>query len=364
MTEINDCGFIDHLKTIYKNLQFDENNCTVKVYEDIKTEYDTLIHGVAIRDFGSSGIIELKGSDTIDYLHRVSTNSIKNIQQNSSVFTLFTTDKGRIIDRTFYINLGEKQLLIGSRENFKKLYGWLNKYIIAEDIKTIDASKLYFAFEFYGPQSESFLTLMFGDSVSSLKDFDVKAVSYESTAFFLCKIKEFETTKFFVLGNIQHKKNFFTNLLEQKSVFDFKPAGENAFEIFRIQNGIPAAPNEINDAYNPHEINLINEVSFSKGCYIGQEVIARLDAYQKVQKNLVKIEFSEEPVINELPFKIEIENEQIGEITSIAKDPLKNKTKGLAIIRNEFLKEKNHFTFIDNDMNEIQISTNNSANGI
>ena len=61
---------------------------------------------------------------------------------------------------------------------------------------------------------------------------------------------------------------------------------KKAYEIFRIKNGIPKFPNELNDEFNPHEVNLSCDVSPDKGCYIGQEVIARLQTYDKVQKKM------------------------------------------------------------------------------
>ncbi len=64
-------------------------------------------------------------------------------------------------------------------------------------------------------------------------------------------------------------------------------------DAYKIENGIPSDPNELNDLYNPHEAKLIDLVDFKKGCYIGQEVIARLDTYDKVQKHLVGLCFPE-----------------------------------------------------------------------
>jgi folate-binding protein YgfZ len=74
----------------------------------------------------------------------------------------------------------------------------------------------------------------------------------------------------------------------------FRFTGEAAYSMYAVEQGIPRAPYEINEDYNPHEINLAGDVSFTKGCYIGQEVIARLDTYDKVQKRLMGIIYSKE----------------------------------------------------------------------
>ena len=70
---------------------------------------------------------------------------------------------------------------------------------------------------------------------------------------------------------------------------DFKEFNHEEFSSFKIKNVIPFGHNEINLSFNPLELNLIHLVDFEKGCYVGQEVIARLDTYNKVQKKLIMI---------------------------------------------------------------------------
>ncbi len=88
---------------------------------------------------------------------------------------------------------------------------------------------------------------------------------------------------------------------------------------------------------NPLECGLWNYVSFTKGCYIGQEVIARLDTYDKVQRHLMGIEISEPFQNGSLPISISnSDGESIGEITSLAFSPSVNKSLGLAFIKTAF----------------------------
>jgi folate-binding protein YgfZ len=75
-----------------------------------------------------------------------------------------------------------------------------------------------------------------------------------------------------------------------------------AFEEYRILQGVPIVPNELSALYNPLEANISSLVSWTKGCYIGQEVIARLDTYKKVQRNLVRMVMSETPTSLPVPF--------------------------------------------------------------
>ena len=65
------------------------------------------------------------------------------------------------------------------------------------------------------------------------------------------------------------------------------PVGEEPFNVFRVERGLPSPVSELSDRVNPLEAGLEPYVSFTKGCYMGQEVIARLDTYDKLQRRLV-----------------------------------------------------------------------------
>jgi folate-binding protein YgfZ len=152
------------------------------------------------------------------------------------------------------------------------------------------------------------------------------------------KFKELNgRNKFWVLSDSSNAFNLLTNLIDNRSVFDMNLIGEEAYELYRISDGIPKAPNELNDSFNPHEVNLIDEVDFEKGCYIGQEVIARLDTYDKVQRSLkrIRLEYDFEAG-DEIPLVDENDNDA-GKITSLIKSELKKETIGLALVRRKYL---------------------------
>ena len=82
-------------------------------------------------------------------------------------------------------------------------------------------------------------------------------------------------------------------LSHESEKHDIPRIGRAAYDAFRISRGIPAFGAEISNAFNPYEAGLAHAISFTKGCYIGQEVIARLDTYEKVQRELVGLMFEE-----------------------------------------------------------------------
>ncbi|MGE5457691.1 MAG: YgfZ/GcvT domain-containing protein [Methanococcaceae archaeon] len=349
---------IELFKSLYENIVLDESGSQVKIYDSIPDEYHSLSHGVGMRDISGAGIIELFGKESLDFLHRLSTNDLKNLEKDYARGTIFTNEKGRIIDRALVVNFGEKQLLLSSRVFKNKLLSWLNKYIIMEDIRTADAIGRYSVLEFIGPQTESFLSFIFGKEIDYLGFDTLKYIEIERVRFNLLKIKEGNQIKIIIISHAAESEFLIKYMFEQNNIFDFRPVGEHAYSLFRIMKAIPAAPGEINDKYNPIETGLLSDISFKKGCYIGQEVIARLDTYDKVQRYLKAITFEDFADIQDEVI-LQSGDIQVGEVTSCAKLPGRNKTVGLAYIKKEFAEEGSRLIAIDKEGKTYQVIVSN-----
>ena len=162
---------------------------------------------------------------------------------------------------------------------------WLQKYIISDDVKLTNINGKYTLLEVLGPQADSFMMLINGNVVNNIQPNTIKIINTDGIIFFL--MKHFDHNGqliYWILADPVYAQKLIRYMVENKGPFDFNLIGEESYNNFRIENGIPTAPNEINDLHNPHEVGFMNLVSTEKGCYIGQEVIARLDTYDKVQK--------------------------------------------------------------------------------
>ena len=106
---------------------------------------------------------------------------------------------------------------------------------------------------------------------------------------------------------------------------------EQGYEEYRVLHGIPGFLHELSTSYNPLEAGLLPLVSFTKGCYIGQEVVARLDTYKKVQRRLVRLKIEELP--EELPEKIYCDGRECGSITSAVRLRDTHECRGIGYVR-------------------------------
>ena len=308
-------------------------------YTEVEKEIDSLYRGVVLRNISHKGIIELKGSDALDLIHRITTNSVRDLPKEGVKNTIFTSEKGRIIGLTTLLNFENYQLLVCDRVDKPKVISWIKKYVINDDVEVNDANAKYNLLELSGPQAESFATLVCGNTVNEMQPDSFRIIHTENILFFLIKLRgERNINKFWFLADLENSKRLITFIMMNKSIFNFSMVGEEAYNIYRIEQGLPVAPHELNDGFNPHEAGLIDYVDFDKGCYIGQEVIARLQTYDKVQKKLVGLKFSDLIDTNNGRIILEDNGVEVGTVTSYAISHKLGLPIGLAYVQNSHIK--------------------------
>lgn len=306
-------------------------------YSTIEEEIDTLYNGAGLRNISHQGIIELKGNDALDLVHRIATNGVKDLPKEGVIQTIFTSEKGRFIGLANLMNFENYQLLVCDRASKLKVMSWIKKYVISDDVEVNDANAKYNLLELSGPQSDSFATLVCGNVTSEIQPNTFKIIHTENILFFLMKIPgERGKNKFWFLADFENSKRLINYMKENKGVFNFSMVGEAAYNIYRVEQGIPVAPNEINDNYNPLEAGMNKFIDFKKGCYIGQEVIARLDSYNKLQRQLVGIKFSDQFEMINGHLILEDNGTEVGRVTSIVFSPRLKTNIGLAYVKSAY----------------------------
>lgn len=202
-------------------------------------------------------LLFVKGREGGDLLQRLSTNDLGKLDAGP-VRTVLTTEKGKIVDVLTVLRLSDEILLVtGISRAPNATEAWLNKFIIMEDVVVLSAADEYEHFLVPGGEGGAA-----GLGVIGFTD-------------------EWGRHFLFRRGD------------EIPSALTGRPAiGSTELDAYRIVKGVPEWGAELNETYNPLEAGLENLVSWTKGCYVGQEVIARLDTYKKVQRGLVRLELS------------------------------------------------------------------------
>lgn len=302
-----------------------------------QADLQLLKNGTAVRDTSSFCTLEIKGDDVLDFLNRISTNDIKGLKPGESIRTLFCSDKGRIIDSVLLVNEGTRFILFGSAGSSDKLTRWINRYIINDDVHVKDNTGACGSFEIYGPQAQTFIILLSG--IKEEEPNKIYHFEFEDKTFSLVKSRFADKIeKYLIFGDPSGFDKLTSYILNYDGPFSVDFVSETSVRDFYLTKRLPGV-NELSDYFNPHEIKLMTEVSLKKGCFIGQEVIARLDTYDKVQKLLVNLEV-EHAFDGVLPAALKDENgADAGVLTSVALNGNIGAVNALGVVRKAYLED-------------------------
>ena len=299
-------------------------------YTGVKDEYLAATMAVALHDASYVGRIAARGSDALDLLNRLSTNEVVHLQPGQAAPTVLTNDRGRIVDLITVLNLGDMALVLTSPHTRETVVQWIDKYTIVDDVGLEDVTEGTCMLSLVGPGAWDLLAGLSNPELGSLEPYGcAKAVVAGAEAHILRRD----------LGSLPRYEVLLPSdgaegVWRQASGLGAVPAGLEAWEVLRVQMGAPGYTSELGESYNPLETGLWGSISFSKGCYIGQEVIARLDTYQKVQKHLVSLEFPPQCVV--VPGEtLAKDGKEVGRVTSAATVPTTGKVIGLGYVRKE-----------------------------
>ena len=319
-----------------------------RVYTDAASEYRAATEGAALHDNSYTGRLKASGDDALDLLNRLSTNLVVNLSSGRGAPTILTTDRGRIIDLLGVVNTGEYTLLLTSPDSQQRVIDWLDKYTIMEDLTVTDLTPETALLTVCGPQCEAAL-----NSVLQIEPTGEEGADGAD----LASLQPYSGLSATVGGNDTgadtdtHPVMLIRRPLGELPAFDLvmtpqaapivwqrlaaagvTPIGQEAFEAVQVRHAVPRYGRELGDAFNPLEAGLIGSVDFAKGCYIGQEVIARLDTYEKVQRYLARLRFSAGAVVSEGAV-LEQEGRNVGQVTSLSVIPTTGELLGLGYIR-------------------------------
>ena len=295
------------------------------VYSDFASEYEAATTTVGVHDASYMGRLKATGEDGLDLLNRLSTNKVVDLAAGEGAVTVLTTDRGRIIDVLGVVNQGDHVLLLTSPGRQQTVIEWLDKYTIMEDLTVEDVTSETAMLALVGPDSGKLLELTSGGgSQDSITINPVRPGGFDALA---VEQPLGVLPRYWLIAGPDAAGGLWRHLMERGAV----PVGATAMDAVRVNFGVPEYGPELGEPYNPLEAGLIGSVDFAKGCYIGQEVIARLDSYKKVQKYLVSLGFQDASVSP--GDALLLDGQKVGEVTSVAPAPSGGVLKGRGYVK-------------------------------
>lgn len=300
--------------------------------------------------------LKFEGSDRLDLINRLSTNEVKSLEKYGGIKTILTSDKGRFVDILTLYNFGDFVFASCSFNNSQNVLAYLDKYTIMDDFKASDLSHTHETLLFWGDEANRFTGELFDIDTGNLNGNDFR-IYKEDERHSIIAANDDKFGGFNFIFSSKDSAYWHEKIGKISGRFGLTEITAEEYEVKRIEFGSPAFGKEMTELTNPLECGLDKYVSFTKGCYIGQEVIARLDAYDKISKHLVGISSENSIPLGSQPgdVKMQIEGKECGFITSSCSSE-KFGNIGLGFVKTIFLNYDKPYNILHNgDSNECKV---------
>ncbi|MEM8531693.1 MAG: glycine cleavage T C-terminal barrel domain-containing protein [Chloroflexota bacterium] len=285
-------------------------------YMDTATpDYRAAFEGTVFDNETTTGRIFMRGKDRIELLQRLSTNDLLKLQPGQGTQTVLTTSIGRIIDVLTVHALEDELLIVTSPEQGPLVFGHLRKNIFFNDQVTLSpAGRTHDQIAVYGAQAESLLEAATGRSLQEIPPYHIVNTTLANVGLMISRRKHLGGHGFTLYVPVEQSEHVEAKLRDDGALM----LSQESFDILRVEQGYGAFGQELSTEYIPLETGLMDAISFTKGCYVGQEIIARMESRNRLAKQLRGLRLSQ-PVT--APAKLEVHGKEVGELTSTVVSP-------------------------------------------
>jgi len=299
--------------------------------------YQAAHEAAVVVDLSARGLIELKGRSRLELINRMSTQAVKELAEWQGAATVLTTEIGRVIDRVVLYASDDRVLMLTGEGHADALVKYLRRNIFYNDDLQLSWLGGLLLLGVYGPRAGEMLAEVGLETdalplhhwrVSSIPIINAQLAPIDPGGGLpqAQKIEAFELLCMIFRADPIAGDGYYL-LIEQKNAEQlltlltlggFTPIDEETYDYLRIEAGRPRFGRELTLDYIPLEAGLWDDVSFSKGCYTGQEIIARMESRGKIAKRLVRLRPAS-PVA--AGAEIVANGRPVGSITSAADGP-------------------------------------------
>ena len=289
--------------------------------------YQALREGAAIVDLNGRGKIRVTGQDRARLLHAMTTNSVVELGPGRGCYAFFLNAQGRILADARILCFEDHFLLDTEPETAAKVMAHLDKYIIADDVTLEDATSEFVTIGVEGPGAAELLQSL-GAALPAERHAFLEwgsrwVVHSDSTG----------AGGYWLLAPAAEKDAILAHLQAEGAV----PADAEDARTVRLEHGRPRYGEEFGEAQIPQETQLMHAVHFSKGCYLGQEIVERVRSRGHVNRLLVQLRL---PAGAKVAAGTELtaDGKPAGEIASAAVSPALGQVVALGYVRVAYAK--------------------------
>jgi folate-binding protein YgfZ len=323
---------------------------------------DTLLEYASVRE-GGAGLIDLSprgrllvsGTEAIQFLNGLITNDMKTLAENSWMLAAFPSVQGRLIASVRVIRLPDEQTdqttsaelpRLGPRGNVcptflidtepatsERVLKTIERFTLAGDFRVRDVTAQTALLTVQGKKSANVVRLVFGEAAPGLAGKGMLKIAWQESEVTMLGATHTGEDGFDLVVNAGAA----STLWDALHAAGARPVGYDALEILRIEAGLPRYGSDMDETNVVTEAALDDAVSYTKGCYVGQEIIARIKYRGHVAKKLSGIKFTEAVKVAAGAAIKSVDNKEIGRITSTTYSPHLGRTVALGYVKYDYL---------------------------
>src|SRR5579862_2300809 len=266
-------------------------------FSPLETEYRFARESAALIDKNYRCYFEFTGPDRRRYLNAILTNEVPEKHDAPGVPALLLNPQGHILAELEVYAVPDRHLVVSYRLIREKLAADLDRYLIMDDVTLDDATDRLSSLGVEGPRSPEILRALGGPDLNELPQLGTAETQLAGIAARIIHRTPGGIPAFDVLVDTPHLEKLWDALLKEVQKHNGGPIGYQALSTLRLEAGIPWFSYDFDDAVIPHEARLEGtHISFSKGCYTGQEIVERVRSRGHVNRQRVVVQIADSAI--------------------------------------------------------------------
>lgn len=290
-------------------------------FQAFEVEYEALRARVGLLDDSTQALIEVRGADRVDFLHRLLTNDIKRLAPGSGCQAALLNPSGKLIAPLLVLAQEDSLWLMCEMPQATTVMQQLDQYHFSEQVTFTNHERAYAVLAVQGPTTIAVLTELYGRVISLPRPGDHVTISFQQIPVWVIRHSLTAEIGTLCLVKTEHAEWLWEQWQRWSPSANVTRVGWDALNVARIEAGIPWWGVDMDGSHLLPETGLeAVMVSDTKGCYIGQEIIARLQTYGSVSKRLVGLRLTP-PHVPQRADAIVRGDEPLGQVTSACDSP-------------------------------------------
>jgi folate-binding protein YgfZ len=311
---------------------------TPGAFDGFAAEFDSLLHSAGVSDLGWRGKILVTGGDRLRWLNGMVSNTVQSLPEGQGNYSFLLSVQGRIQGDCYVYRRAGDLLLDTSIDQVPKLLRHLDHFVIMDDVELADVSEQWTSFSLAGPHAPQVLaTLGVTPSTSSLENACLASAKIGEVPCTLIELPKGVVPRYEVWFAPEHVLAVWETLQAAGAT----ACGLDAMEALRVLEAVPLYGLDLNDRDLPQETAQTRALNFSKGCYLGQEIVERIRSRGKVNRQFRQFAL-QGALPNQLPLELRSGEQAVGRLTSVASLP---QVLALGFIRVEAAERNQEITY-------------------